>query len=151
MGSGGRKLGRLWKSLVGQREPTPRPHPESQSPAPSNAGIERRRLPRVRVLNALHGYGVEANARVTVKDVSLGGFAAESTVAFDPGSEHTFLFTTADDRETMVRCECRHARTTEISGVTTCVAGFQFLPDQEENLRIIVDVFQRLRTANGTQ
>ena len=108
--------------------------------------MERRKLPRVRVLSALHGYGVEVEAAVNVRDVSLGGFACESHIVFTTGTEHTFLFTTSDGRETMVRCQCRHARSTKMAdGSATCVAGFLFLPDQEANLQVLIEVYRKLQ------
>ena len=131
-----RTFSRMWKNLTGRKA--------SQVPSPE--GIERRRMPRVRVLSALHGYEVDIETNVIVRDVSLGGFALESPIAFKVGSEHTFLFSTVDGRETMVRCECRHARTsTTGGGAPNCVAGFQFLPGQQDSLQIIVEVYQRLR------
>ena len=137
---------------MGQRPPAPVPPATETEPAPrAKTGIERRRLPRVRVHSVLSGYGVETNAKVEVREISLGGFSVESPFEFAPGSEHTFLFATADDRETMVRCECRHSKTTEISGASTCIAGFQFHPNQEESLRIIVELYQRLRRTRSSK
>ena len=97
------------------------------------------------MLSALEGYGVELDAKVTVREVSLGGFSVESPVAFSVGSEQTFLFSTPDSRETMVRCVCRHTRATGTTGTTLCVAGFEFLPNQDANLQIIVNLYDRLR------
>jgi hypothetical protein len=45
----------------------------------------------------------------------------------------------------MVRCACRHSRTLEGARGVACVAGFQFLPDQEASLKIIVDLYEHLR------
>ena len=136
---------RLWSSLTGQATPAKdaAPGPASQ-PDRTRTGVERRRFPRARVLSTLQGYDVDADASVNVLEISLGGFSVESPVMFEVGSEQTFLFSTAEGAETMVRCVCRHTRDTQASG-PRCVAGFEFLPGQEASLEIIVQVYERLR------
>lgn len=115
----------------------------SQSPRPA----ERRRSPRVKAVSLLHGYWVELDMPVRVLDISLGGFAVESRIPFPTGSEQTFLFSTGDGRETLVRCECRNVRTTELDGETISVAGFQFLPQPEENLTVVAETIRRAALA----
>jgi hypothetical protein len=112
----------------------------SQSPNPA----ERRRSPRVKAVSLLHGYWVELDMPVRVLDISLGGFAVESPIPFPTGSEQTFLFSTGDGRETLVRCQCRNVRTAEANGATISVAGFQFLPQPEEDLRVVIEAVRRL-------
>ena len=137
---------RLWNSLTGNATPadSPRAGASSQPEQKIRTGAERRRFPRARVLSALAGYDVGAEASVNIVEISLGGFSVESAVMFEVGSEHTFLFSTAEGAETMVRCVCRHARGVEVSG-PRCIAGFEFLPGQESSLQIIVQVYERLR------
>ena len=120
---------------------SPSPPSRNLSPAPVN----RRRMPRLRVMSTLYGYGVELDLKVTIREVSLGGFSVESPIPFPIGAEQTFLVTTADGRETMVRCKCRHSHTTDSQGATVCVAGFEFLPQPAENLRIIAETIERLQ------
>jgi hypothetical protein len=109
------------------------------------AGHEQRRFPRVRVMSSLHGYGVELDRNVTILEVSRGGFSLESPSEFAVGVEQTFLFTTNDGDETLVRCQCRHSHAkAAMGGTQTYVAGFEFLPQPEENLRIIVETIDRL-------
>lgn len=129
-----RPISRIWKNLTGTGGAQPK------------GGVERRRVPRVRVLSALQSYGVDIETSVSVRDVSPGGFGVESPIAFTLGSEHTFLFATADGREAMVRCQCRHVRQSQSgAGTDKFVAGFEFLPGQQDSLEIIVEVYQRLR------
>ena len=141
---------RLWNSLTGNATPAEgqgagaTSHPERGT----RTGAERRRYPRARVLSALEGYDVGAGASVNVLEISLGGFSVESAVMFEVGSEQTFLFSTAEGAETMLRCVCRHARGVQVTG-PRCVAGFEFLPDQESSLKVIVDVYERLRRRGG--
>lgn len=114
-----------------------------QSPAPA----ERRRAPRVKAVSLLHGYWIELDMPVRVLDISLGGFAVESPIPFPTGSEQTFLFSTGDGRETLVRCQCRNVRTTEVDGATISVAGFEFLPQPEENLQVVAETVRRAALA----
>jgi len=137
-----RTFARIWRSLIGKRAVAVPPKPAASTP---KSGIERRRLPRVRVLSTLHGYEVELDAKVAVQEISTGGFSAESPVEFKPGTEHTFLFSRDDGEETMVRCECRHIRPASRPGSTGYVAGFRFLLNQDENLKILIDLYRRLR------
>jgi hypothetical protein len=140
---------KAWKKLLGRGDDGRVPSPAEKGARPATpqrkAGIERRRLPRVRALSTLYGYAVELEAKVEVREVSVGGFSAESPVEFVAGSVYTFLFSIADGTETMVRCECRHTRASQAGGTPRYIAGFQFLPNQEDSLRIIVDLYQRLR------
>ena len=108
------------------------------------APAERRNFPRVKVMSMLHGYWVELDMPVTIREVSLGGFSVESAIPFPVGFDHTFLFSAADGRETLIRACCRHARMEETGRGTICVAGFEFLPQPEEHLRIVVDAVRQL-------
>ena len=137
---------RFWNSLTGKATPAENQQagssakPEQKKPT----GKERRRLQRVNVLSALTGYDVDAEASVSIMEISRGGFSLEGRVTFVVGSEHTFLFS-AGDAETMVRCVCRHARPARVKGESGCIAGFEFLPGQESSLELIIEVFERLR------
>jgi hypothetical protein len=121
------------------------PPPDGQSAPRRRSLADRRDSPRIAALSAIDGYGVELDAKVVVREISLGGFSIESPVPFVEGSEHTFLFSTPDGRETLAQCQCRHAHMTEVRGKTVCIAGFQFLPQPAENLKVIVETIERLQ------
>lgn len=108
------------------------------------APAERRQYPRVKVMSLLHGYWVELDVPVTVVEVSVGGFSVESSIPFPAGFDATFLFSASDGRESLVRCCCRHSRMGESHGSQVCIAGFEFLPQPEENLSIIEDTVRQL-------
>jgi hypothetical protein len=130
---------------VPNERPQRPPAPAAAQPTPSAHGPEQRRFPRVRVVSSLYGYSVELDLSVTIRDVSLGGFAIESPIPFPVGAEQTFLITTSDSQETLVRCVCRHARkTTSAQGAAACIAGFEFLPQADDNLKLIADTVSRL-------
>ena len=95
-------------------------------------------------MSLLHGYWVELDMPVRVIDISMGGFAVESPIPYPVGSEQTFLFSTGDGGETLVRCECRNSRSAEVEGKSVCIVGFQFLPQPEEDLQILADTVKRL-------
>ena len=141
-------LTRLWNSLTGQATPAENQGTgaRGQQEQAARTGAERRRFPRVRVLSALAGYDVDGEASVNIVEISVGGFSLESGVMFAVGSEHTFLFSTGEGAETMVRCVCRHARRAHVKGETGCSAGFEFLPGQESSLTVIIEVHKRLRS-----
>lgn len=112
---------------------------------PPARGHEQRRFPRIRVTSSLHGYSVDLDVSITIRDVSQGGFSLEGPVPYQVGAEQTFLFTSGDGVETLVRCQCRHSRmTTSAAGVALYVAGFEFLPQPEDNLKLIVETIERL-------
>ena len=140
-------LTRFWNSLTGQATPAENQGPAARvQPEPAaRTGAERRRFPRVRVLSALAGYDVDGEASVNIVEISIGGFSLESGVMFVVGSEQTFLFSTGEGAETMVRCVCRHARPARVKGEAGCIAGFEFLPGQESSLKVVVEVYERLR------
>jgi hypothetical protein len=129
--------------MTGSRAADPAPQKPADG-AGRKPAHEQRRHPRIRIGSSLYGYGVEGDVSVTIRDVSQGGFALESPVPFAVGAEQTFLFTSADGQETLVRCQCRHARmTTSAAGAAVCVAGFEFLPQPEENLKVVLETIRR--------
>jgi hypothetical protein len=141
-------LARL-KGVFGRRATQPAAAANTATPAgspkpksPSRA--ERRHQPRISVMSMLGGYGVEQDVKVTIREVSAGGFSVESVEPFPVGGEQTFLFSTNDGRETLVRAVCRHANMTEIRGTRVCVAGFQFADQPAEHLAIITETIDRL-------
>jgi len=143
-------MARAW-----QRTPAVPSSPAPRTPTPAHtrspSPIERRRLPRIAVLSALDGYGVDLDLKVTVLEISLGGFSVESPEPFVVGSEHAFLFSAADGRETMVRCQCRHVKMSGGLGKPTYIAGFEFLPQPAENLELIADTVARLQRHRARQ
>jgi hypothetical protein len=141
---------RLWNGLTGRQvhaSGSPSGSPARQGA--QRSGAERRRHTRVRVLSALDGYEVELDTKVSIEEISVGGFSAESPLVFAVGSAQTFLFSTGAGIETMVQCVCRHVKLMDGTGGVKCVAGFEFLPNQEDSLQVIVDLHQRLRQRQG--
>lgn len=95
-------------------------------PQPSRS---RRRFPRLEVLGLVEGRLLPIDVPLKLRDLSQGGFSAESSVPFPPGTHHHFLFTTLDQNEvaldaTVVHCRLASAQT---DGHYTYVSGFEFL------------------------
>jgi hypothetical protein len=72
---------------------------------------ERRVFPRLDVLDDLHGHLVPFGMPVTIRDVSVGGFSAETAVTFRTSSRHTVRFTTRDRQEILIEADVGHCQT----------------------------------------
>jgi hypothetical protein len=57
---------------------------------------ERRRYPRIEILNRIHGHVTAFDVFVTVRDMSLGGMSLETSFAFPEGASHEFRLTLGD-------------------------------------------------------
>ena len=102
---------------------------------------ERRRNPRVELLSELYGCVVALDLPVLVRNASRGGFFVESACPFPVGSEHSFRFQTFGVRPTTVVAVCRHTQRLGRSGSEPrYAAGFEFLPQQSENLRRVLAI-----------
>lgn len=88
----------------------------------------RRRYPRLEVLGLVEGRGLPLDTRLTLRDLSVGGFSTESDVPFPPGSSHEFRFTTALADEIQLWATSVHCRlaTADASGRFTYITGFEF-------------------------
>ena len=115
----------------------------------SSKPAERRRFPRVKIMSRLRGYWVELDVTVTVRDASLGGFSVLSPSPFPVGSEQSFLFSTADGRETLAFVQCRHCTPLASGGGVAYVAGFEFLPQPADNLALVVETLQAITSREG--
>jgi hypothetical protein len=101
----------------------------SASPLPFQS---RRRHPRVEVLGEIEGRRVPLDISITMRDLSQGGFSAESSTPFPPGTSHHFRFTApAHGSEVSVEATAVHCRLASASpdGGVTYVTGFEFHSD----------------------
>jgi len=57
---------------------------------------DRRRSNRVEIIARLHGHVASLDLPIAVRDLSLGGMAIESAVAFPIGAPHEFQLTLGD-------------------------------------------------------
>ena len=92
-------------------------------------GTERRAFPRLDVLDDLHGHLVPFGMPVTIREVSVGGFSAETVVPFRASSRHTVRFTTDDGQEIVIEADVVHCQPVPGSGGRRYVTGFTFVSD----------------------
>jgi hypothetical protein len=98
----------------------------------------RRRFPRLEVLGLVEGRRVPLDVPLTMRDLSQGGFSAESTVPFPPGTHHQFRFTTATAHEVTLAATVVHCRlaTARPDGQFTYITGFEFHSDESTDTSI---------------
>ena len=115
---------------------------------PERSIEERRRNPRVELLSELYGCVVALDLPVLVRNASRGGFFVESACPFPIGSEHSFRSQTFGVRPTTVVAVCRHTqRLSRAGSEPRYAAGFEFLPQPNENLRRVLAIMATATTA----
>jgi hypothetical protein len=97
--------------------------PAGQTRDPS----ERRRTPRIRVINQMAGCDIGANLPILVRDVSLGGFLIETAHAIPSGVLRTFAFTLADGTTHVLQARSVRTASQSDSGQSLHEVGFEFL------------------------
>ena len=91
---------------------------------------DRRSTPRLEVLGRLHGQLVSLDIPITIANVGLGGFSAESVMPFPLGARHQFRFTTDDRVEIHLAAVVVHRRPAySPDGLTYFITGFSFVHD----------------------
>jgi PilZ domain len=97
----------------------------------NQAGPERRRYPRIEMLNRIQGQSMSLNLPVAVLDMSTGGFSMQTGVIFHVGAVHRFRLT-PDRGEPIVTSarivHCMRARDPNDS--THYFSGLQFVADE---------------------
>ncbi len=91
---------------------------------------DRRSTPRLEVLGRLHGHLVSLDVSITVGNLGLGGFSAESVMPFPLGARHQFRFTTDRGVGIDIQAVVVHRRPGySVDGLTFFVTGFSFVHD----------------------
>jgi len=93
---------------------------------------ERRRSARVAILGRLHGLAISLDVPVKVNDLSLGGMAIETPVAFPLGAVQEFQLTLGDESAVVLRGKVVRSQNVAPAGATpTFVTGVQFIDEEE--------------------
>ena len=93
---------------------------------------ERRRSARVAILGRLHGLAISLDVPVKVNDLSLGGMAIETPVAFPLGAVQEFQLTLGDDSAVVLRGRVVRSQTVATTGAPPAfITGVQFIDDDE--------------------
>lgn len=110
----------------------------------------RRRFPRLEVLGLVEGKRIPLDVPMTVRDLSQGGFSAESSVPFPPGTHHHFRFTTIDQHEVSLDATSVHCRLASVThdGHHTYITGFEFVSTDatDQSVAALVDTLSSVLT-----
>lgn len=89
--------------------------------------VERRRYPRIEILNRIHGHIAAFDVFVTVREMSVGGMSFETSFSFPTDVVHDFRLTLGDMTTTVqgrvLRCR-EHVRS---DGGRVFISGLEFL------------------------
>jgi hypothetical protein len=116
----------------------------SSSGSAADAFADRRRSPRVGLVTDQHGPLVSVDVIVVVREASSGGFSVESQLPFPVGSQHAFRFQNQSGQAATVRAVCRHCMRINRSDTSSYIAGFEFVAQPAENLRLIIETVSSL-------
>lgn len=105
---------------------------------------DRRLSPRLEVEALLDGVLVAGDLRLSLRDLSFGGFAVESPIGFTIGSRHAFRFTSESRLVVTTGAEVIYSRAIgPRDGMAHHVTGFRFTPDGpegEQAVQLLIDV-----------
>jgi hypothetical protein len=114
-----------------------------EAPRKSTPFRTRRRFPRLEVLGLVEGKRVPLDVPLTIRDLSQGGFSAESSVPFPPGTQHHFRFTTTNQNEVSLDATSVHCRLASVDrdGHYTYITGFEFVSDEttDKSIAMLID------------
>jgi hypothetical protein len=106
--------------------------------------ISRRKYPRLEVLGRIEGQVLALDAKLSLRELSKGGFSANSDRPFAPGMPHAFRFTTANGLVVELSGMSVHCRIGSISneGRQAYIAGFEWIeePGSDEKIAGLLDV-----------
>src|SRR5688572_12904839 len=106
---------------------------------------ERRRTPRIDVLGQVHVHILSCPAPASLREISLGGFSIESTMAFPPGLVHQFRFALEDGSETHVSATSVHcAISSSVRGTPVHVTGFEFIQRERHVRDTVEELIERI-------
>jgi hypothetical protein len=102
----------------------------------------RRRHPRLEVLDIVQGRLVPTDTPIVIRDLSVGGFSAESSVAFPPRTRHHFRFTTRGGSVVLLEASAVHCRLVAASELgMSYITGFEFVGREraDEAIAVLLD------------
>jgi hypothetical protein len=106
--------------------------------------IERRRSPRIEILNRIHGHATAFDVFVTLRDMSLGGMSLETAFPFPEGATHEFRLAMGDELAAVVKgrvVRCReHVRS---DGGRVYYTGIEFLEEAPPGL--VAEMLERIK------
>jgi len=108
---------------------------------------ERRRAPRLQVLDRIQGRLVSLPLPVKLRDMGPLGFSVESAVPFPQGARRVFLFTTARGFQVIIEGAVVHSGADD-GDDARYVTGFRFvhsrLTDTDADVTVLLDAMSGL-------
>lgn len=98
---------------------------------------DRRRSPRIEILDRLHGHVVSLDTPVRVREMSLGGMSIETTLEFPIGAFHEFRLRMGDGSVVLLKgrvIRCRQQLSQD--GEPTFISGVQFVDDESPDTSV---------------
>jgi hypothetical protein len=90
--------------------------------------LERRRFPRIEILNRIHGHVTAFDVFVTVRDISLGGMSVETAFPFPEGALHEFRLTMGQQAQAVVQGRVLRSREhVRGDGGRVYISGIEFV------------------------
>ena len=108
---------------------------------------DRRRAPRIEILGRLHGHAVSLDVPVSVREISLGGMALETSFPFPVGAVHEFQLTLGDGAQVRLNGRVMHSRNTSTpTGQPAYLTGIQFIDEEPaDDDSAVGDLIDRLK------
>lgn len=106
---------------------------------------ERRRYPRIAVLDEFQGRFESVHWPMRACDISQGGFSIETPVPFEPGDIREFLFTRDDGVSVLITARAVYVRELENGGGAAAYqVGFEFLRDEPRTRRTVDELIAQM-------
>jgi hypothetical protein len=115
---------------VGRHTSASPEEPERSSAAPADGS--RRRSPRFDVSGLIEAWIDGGSVALTMHDLSLGGFSAETTIGIRPGTRHQVIFKPAESERLIIDAEAVHCRLLGSGRAALFLTGFKFVFDTDE-------------------
>jgi len=109
---------------------------------------DRRRYPRVRLMQPLHHHTVAIDPPFVLRDVNLGGFCIETPLDFPVGAAHEFGFVVLEGRPVILSATAKYCF--RIGGPgrdPSYVVGFEFVSTTEYHRTAIAAVVQAAKAS----
>jgi hypothetical protein len=120
------------------------PEVPSQSPVVAPIG-ERRRYPRIAVLDEFPGRFESVDWSIRACDISEGGFSIEAQGPFEAGDIREILFTRDDGGSVLITAQAVHSREVDSGGATPVYQiGFEFLRDDPRTRRTVDELIAQM-------
>ncbi len=118
----------------------------SRRPVAAVGVIDRRRSLRVEILGTVQGHLVSLDVPISVRDMSLGGMAVETSFPFEVESLHGFQLELGDGSWVTLRAQVRHCRNLAAPGDQPLyVTGFEFVDERpHESATTIGDLLDKI-------